>query len=87
MVKAASTSLLDQLLGEAEALYCISLIAIAKKINDETGELSGEFPCPRCHTGTIRWCVAECNGHARVLCTAKYTGADGSVYRCTNAQE
>jgi hypothetical protein len=84
MPKAA---LLDDLLLEAESLYCISLVAIAKQLHAETGAPSGEFPCPRCHTGTVRWCVSPVNGHARVLCTTQYTADDGQSYRCTAANE
>lgn len=30
---------------------------------------SGEFPCPACKTGTVRWARASVNGHMRAACT------------------
>lgn len=78
---------LDDLLTEANMACSIMLVAIAKEVQERTGELSGSFPCPRCNCGTVKWSVAPSNKHARVICTRQYMDADGTPHPCTHAIE
>lgn len=39
-----------------------------KKNRPEWGK-SGEFPCPACEWGTVRWARARSNGHVHAACT------------------
>lgn len=77
----------QDLLDEARMTYALFIVAIAKQIAEDTGELRGEFLCPRCGHGTIRWSVAKSNRHTAVVCTTRYTAADGKQYSCTAATE
>lgn len=77
----------QDLLDEARGFFAVAIVAVAKQIAEDTGELCGEFPCPRCCHGKIRWAVARSNRHASVVCTTKYTGEDGKQYSCTAAME
>lgn len=78
---------LDELLGEAEEVFLVAMLAIAKQTHLDTGDWDGTFPCPRCHYGTVAWAVAKYNGHTSILCSTTYTGDDGETYRCTSAME
>lgn len=78
---------LDELLGEAEEVFLVAMLAIAKQTHRDTGAWDGTFPCPRCHTGTVAWAMARHNGHTSILCTTKYQDPDGTEHRCTSAME
>lgn len=75
----------DNLLAEAEEVFAVSVLAIAKQMHVDSGETVGEFPCPRCHTGVVTWAATYC--HVTVLCSTRYRGRDGKPYRCTSATE
>lgn len=81
-----AAQLLDTLLTEAEMVFAVSIVAIAKEMHSATGKASGEFKCPRCCCGVVRWSVAS-NGHAAVLCSTTHEGDDGRTFRCTSARE
>lgn len=79
--------LVAELHDEAEVMFAVSIVAMAKAIHKQTGHLDGEFSCPRCHTGTVTWAVSKYNGHASILCSTKYKDPDGTEHRCTSAME
>lgn len=67
---------------ELQLFIGLSVAAIAKLKAEETGTTSGEFPCPACRSGTVRWSVAP-NGHIRAYCPRKCD--DGGS--CVNVME
>lgn len=77
--------LLDELTEEANIVFSVTLLAIAKELSRSTGESSGVFPCPRCHTGKVEWGILR-DGRASVLCSTTHED-DGETYRCTSAME
>jgi hypothetical protein len=77
----------EALCTEASMVMAIYVVAIAKQAHEATGELSGEFECPRCHAGTVRWSVAPSNKHIRVCCSRTYDAGAGETFHCTQAME
>lgn len=75
------------LIAELDTFTNIAVAAIVKTLAEETGESHGEIPCPRCQTGTLKWSVAESNGHAAVRCSREVGRRDGRSVRCVNAME
>lgn len=84
---AAAEELLAELTDEANVVFAVTVLAIAKDLHRKTGAWSGEFRCPRCHTGIVRWAVSRSNGHTSVLCSTQWTDRGGEMRRCTSAME
>lgn len=74
--------ILDEVLTQADLAHGITVLATALEIYRKTGLRSGEFPCQRCHAGTVHWSVAN-NGHGRAACDRKWTDDAGKQHRCT----
>lgn len=73
----------DFLTDDLRVLILFSVLAIAKRKHKESGDVSGEFPCPVCRSGTVRWAIAQSNGHTRAVCNRQCP--DGSS--CVSAME
>lgn len=80
------TQLLDELLEEVQEVFAISILSIAKQLHRDTGLMSGEFPCPKCHSGVIVWAVPRV-GLTSILCSTTYHDDDGIPFRCMSAIE
>lgn len=77
----------EEMRCELDMLIVVSIVAIAKQKAKETGKNRGEFECPRCLTGKLKWSIAESNGHAAVFCDRVVGERDGRDLRCVNATE
>lgn len=59
----------EDLFGELRLQRGIMLLAIALDVASRHKLSSGEFDCPWCLTGRVRFSVSPSNGHGRVICS------------------